>query len=220
MDVFDIIGPIMIGPSSSHTAGACRIGYYARKILGEEPMEATIQFSGSFKDTYKGHGTDRAVVAGLMGFAVDDVRLKDSMDIAQKEGRKFSIVTEDIDLAHPNTALITMKRKNGATVSVQGASLGGGNIKITKLNGVDVSIDGRYDVLLVGHRDVPGMIHKITKVLWQNQININGLSLHRTEKAGNAVVIIEVDEHVRDDVRDVLLTTDDVISVTLLHALQ
>lgn len=219
MNVFDIVGPIMIGPSSSHTAGACRIGRYARAILNEEPNDVTIQFSGSFRTTYKGHGTDRAVIAGLLGYEVDDERLRDSIEIAKKEGRDIKIIAEDIDLAHPNTALITMKKKNGEVISMQGASVGGGNIRITKLNGVDIAIDGKYDVIIVGHKDVPGMIHKITKVLWDNAININGLSLHRTEKAGDAVVIIEVDDAVDNKLIAELEAVENVSQATILHSL-
>ena len=145
MNAFDIIGPIMIGPSSSHTAGACRIGNYARAVLGEEPMNVTIRFSGSFRTTYKGHGTDKALIGGLLGFNTDDIRIRDSLDIIKKDKRDFQIVEEDIELAHPNTVLITMKKKNGDVVSLQGASIGGGNIAITKINDVDVYINGLYD---------------------------------------------------------------------------
>lgn len=219
MNVFDIVGPIMIGPSSSHTAGACRIGRYARAILNEEPMDVIIQFSGSFKTTYKGHGTDRAVVAGLLGYEVDDERLRDSIEIAKKEGRDIKIIAEDIELAHPNTALITMKKKDGSHVSMQGASVGGGNICITKLNDVDIAINGKYDVIIVGHKDVPGMIHKITKVLWENGININGLSLHRTEKSGDAVVIIEVDDVIDNQIVDELNAVENISYTNILHAL-
>lgn len=219
MNAFDIIGPIMIGPSSSHTAGACRIGNYARAVLNEEPMEATIQFSGSFKSTYKGHGTDKALIGGLMGFKTDDVRIRDSIEIAKKEGRKYEIIAEDIDMAHPNTALIKMKKKDGSVVSVQGASVGGGNIMITKINSADVAIRGIFDAIIVGHNDVPGMIYKITKVLYDDKININGLSLHRTEKSGHAIVVIEVDDKVNDRILDELKSIDNVLEAIILHAI-
>lgn len=219
MNVFDIIGPVMVGPSSSHTAGACRIGKYARAILNEEPYDATIQLSGSFKNTYKGHGTDKAIVAGLMGFNEDDERIRDSLDIAKKEGRHFTIVEKDIENAHSNTALITMKKKNGHEVSIQGASVGGGNILITKINDTYVAINGLSDALIVRHIDIPGMIYKITEVLYRWKININSLSLHRSEKSGNAVVIIEVDDKIDSKLCEELKAIDNVNNVTLLHAL-
>ena len=220
MNAFDIIGPIMIGPSSSHTAGACRIGNYARAVLGEEPMNVTIRFSGSFRTTYKGHGTDKALIGGLLGFNTDDIRIRDSLDIIKKDKRDFQIVEEDIELAHPNTVLITMKKKNGDVVSLQGASIGGGNIAITKINDVDVYINGLYDAIIVGHKDIPGMIYQITKVLFEQNININSLSLHRTKKHGDAVVIIEVDNKVDKSIETHLLNIANVTNVSILSALR
>lgn len=220
MDVFDIIGPIMVGPSSSHTAGACRIGKYARGILSEEPMNAVIKLSGSFKKTYKGHGTDKAIIAGLLGFNEDDERIRESIEIAKKEGRNFTILEEDIENTHANTAEIIMTKENGEKVVIQGSSIGGGNILITKINDAKVNINGLFDVLVVGHVDIPGMVYKITKVLYQWKININGLSLHREEKSGNAVAIIEVDDKIDDKLCDEMREVENVQYVTLLRSLK
>ena len=220
MDVFDIIGPIMVGPSSSHTAGACRIGKYARGILSEEPMNAVIKLSGSFKKTYRGHGTDKAIIAGLLGFNEDDERIRDSIEIAKKEGRNFTIVEEDIEKAHVNTAEITMTKTNGEKVVIEGASIGGGNILITRINDAKVHINGLFDVLVVGHVDIPGMVYKITKVLYEWKININGLSLHREEKSGNAVAIIEVDDKISDKLCDEMRAIENIKYVTLLRSLK
>lgn len=220
MDVFDIIGPIMVGPSSSHTAGACRIGKYARGILSEEPMNAVIKLSGSFKKTYKGHGTDKAIIAGLLGFNEDDERIRESIEIAKKEGRNFTILEEDIENAHANTAEIIMIKANGEKVVIQGSSIGGGNILITKINDAKVNINGLFDVLVVGHVDIPGMVYKITKVLYQWKININGFSLHREEKSGNAVAIIEVDDKIDDKLCDEMREVENVKYVTLLRSLK
>ena len=220
MDVFDIIGPIMVGPSSSHTAGACRIGKYARGILSEEPMNAVIKLSGSFKKTYKGHGTDKAIIAGLLGFNEDDERIRESIEIAKKEGRNFTILEEDIENTHANTTEIIMTKANGGKVVIQGSSIGGGNILITKINDAKVNINGLFDVLVVGHVDIPGMVYKITKVLYQWKININGLSLHREEKSGNAVAIIEVDDKIDDKLCDEMREVENVKYVTLLHSLK
>ena len=220
MDVFDIIGPIMVGPSSSHTAGACRIGKYARGILSEEPMNAVIKLSGSFKKTYRGHGTDKAIIAGLLGFNEDDERIRDSIEIAKREGRNFTIVEEDIENAHANTAEITMTKTNGEKVIIEGASIGGGNILITRINDAKVHINGLFDVLVVGHVDMPGMVYKITKVLYEWKININGLSLHREEKSGNAVAIIEVDDKISDKLCDEMRAIENIKYVTLLRSLK
>ena len=220
MGVFDIIGPVMVGPSSSHTAGACRIGMYARAISVEEPVNVVIKLSGSFKQTYKGHGTDRAIVAGLLGFNEDDERLKNSLEIAKKEGKNFKIVEEDIEGAHPNTAQIIITKSNGKILSVQGASVGGGNIVITKIGDTNVCISGLNDVLIVHHLDIPGMVYLITEVLYRWKININGLSLSRSEKSKNAVIIIEVDDKIDPKVCDELMNIDNVQYVTLLHSLK
>lgn len=220
MDVFDIIGPIMVGPSSSHTAGACRIGKYARGILSEEPMNAIIKLSGSFKKTYKGHGTDKAIIAGLLGFNEDDERIRDSVTIAKKEGKNFTIIEEDIENAHANTAEIKMIKANGEKVVIEGASIGGGNILITKINDAKVNINGLFDVLVVGHVDIPGMVYKITKILYEWKININGLSLHREEKSGNAVAIIEVDDKIEDKLCDEMRAIENIKYVTLLRSLK
>ena len=218
MDAFDIIGPIMIGPSSSHTAGACRIGRYAREILAEEPKDVIVKLSGSFKRTYKGHGTDKAIVAGLIGINEDDERLRDSIEIAKKEGRNIKIVEEDIEDAHVNTAEIILTKSNGHTITVRGASVGGGNIKINKINDINLNIDGLQDVIIVRHVDVPGMIYKITEVLYKWKININGLSLSRSEKSGNAVVVIEVDDKIDEKVCEEMKTLENIKNVTLLHS--
>ena len=220
MDAFDIIGPIMVGPSSSHTAGACRIGKYARGILSEEPKNATIKLSGSFKKTYKGHGTDKAIIAGLLGFNEDDERIRDSIDIAKKEGRNFVIVEEDIENTHANTTEITMTRASGDKVTIVGSSIGGGNIMITRINDAKVNINGLFDVLVVGHVDIPGMIYKITKILYKWKININGLSLHREEKSGNAIAVIEVDDKIDDKLCEEIRVIENVQYVTLLHSLK
>ena len=165
LQVFDILGPIMIGPSSSHTAGAVRIGKYARSVLGKTPVKAVIRFSGSFAKTYKGHGTDKAVIAGILGMDTDDSRIRNSMQIATEEGLDFTFIEEDIDGAHPNTAEITLTDADGRSALIQGASIGGGNIVINKINDTEVSISGKSDTLVIPHDDVPGMIAVVTNIL-------------------------------------------------------
>ena len=193
MNVFDILGPVMIGPSSSHTAGAARIGGIARAVLAAEPVRAVIQLHGSFAKTYKGHGTDKALIAGIMGMATDDERIRFSPRLAQEAGLSVSILPTEIDGAHPNTALITLTDATGRTVSVQGASVGGGNILVTKVNGMDVHISGQYNTLIVLHQDTPGIIAAVTELLAESQVNICNFRLSRQKKGGVAVMTIEMD---------------------------
>lgn len=216
MNVFDIIGPIMIGPSSSHTAGACRIGNYAKEIFESLPSEVTLYFSGSFAKTYKGHGTDKAVVAGLLGFDASDERIRDSLNLANEMGMNVNIKCEELELAHPNTVRIV-----AGTKEVVGSSVGGGNILITKINGVPVEVDGLYDTLIISHKDIPGMITKISKALSDRNINVNGLKLFRSEKGGEAVVIVQVDDNIDGaTIVNELKDLQDVSKVTYLKALK
>ena len=219
MDVFDIIGPIMIGPSSSHTAGAARIGKYALNILGVKPVKADIYFSGSFAKTYKGHGTDKAIVAGILGMDTDDPGIKYSFETAEHRGLEFAFHTGEIENAHPNTAFIVLTSESGKTVEVQGASVGGGNIVITKINGTEVEITGKFTTMIVLHRNIPGMISDVTRVLAQNGINIGKFDLRRNPRGGKGVMIIELDSDVPEYVNDEIKEMDNVIDSTLLKAI-
>ena len=219
MDVFDIIGPIMIGPSSSHTAGAARIGKYALNILGAKPVKADIYFSGSFAKTYKGHGTDKAIVAGILGMDTDDPGIKYSFETAEHRGLEFAFHTGEIENAHPNTAFIVLTSESGKTVEVQGASVGGGNIVITKINGTEVEITEKFTTMIVLHRNIPGMISDVTRVLAQNGINIGKFDLRRNPRGGKGVMIIELDSDVPEYVNDEIKEMDNVIDSTLLKAI-
>ena len=219
LQVFDIIGPIMIGPSSSHTAGAVRIGKYARSILGTEPVKARIRFSGSFAKTYKGHGTDKAVIAGILGMDTDDARIRNSTEIAKESGLDFTFVEENIDGAHPNTAEITLTDAKGKVTLVQGASVGGGNIVINKINDTNVSITGKSDTLIIPHDDVPGMIAVVTNILAEKNVNIHGFSLARDHKGGTAVMTIEIDGDIDASVNQAILENPHIHASTILKAI-
>lgn len=234
MNVFDIIGPIMIGPSSSHTAGACRIGNFARIIFESLPSEVTLYFSGSFAKTYKGHGTDKAVVAGLLGFSASDERLRDSLKLANEMGMKVTIKCEELELAYPNTVRIVVNKTSRGEqncmgelcepndiMEVIGSSVGGGNILITRVNDVPLELDGMYDTFIITHKDIPGMITKITEVLSNHSINVNGLKLSRSEKGGEAVVVVQVDDSISDSIVTTELSNiSNVTKVSLLKALK
>ena len=193
MNVFDILGPVMIGPSSSHTAGAARIGRISRTLLGSEPIKAEILLHGSFAKTYKGHGTDKALIAGIMGMMTDDPRIRLAPELAKEQGLDISITAGDIDGAHPNTARITLTDAEGRTVSLLGSSIGGGNILVTEVNGMDVAITGQHPTLIVLHRDTPGTIAAVTEVMGDAGINICNFRLSRDHRGGQAVMTIELD---------------------------
>ncbi len=219
LQAFDIIGPVMIGPSSSHTAGAVRIGKYARTVLGKKPVKAVIRFSGSFAKTYKGHGTDKAVIAGLLGMDTDDSRIRSSMQIAREEGLDFTFLAEDIEGAHPNTAEIILTDESGRSVLVRGASVGGGNIVINKINDTEVSISGKSDTLVIPHDDVPGMIAEVTNILAEKGVNVHGFSLGRDRKGGTAVMTIEIDGQMDESVNEAIRACPHIHASTLLKAI-
>ena len=219
MDVFDIIGPVMIGPSSSHTAGAARIGRYALNILGTEPVRADIYFSGSFAKRYKGHGTDKAIVAGILGMDTDDPGIKYSFDTAEHRGLEFYFHTCEIENSHPNTAFVVLTSETGRKVEVQGASIGGGNIIITKINGTPVEITGKFTTMIVLHKNIPGMISDVTSVLAKYGINIGRFDLRRNPRGGRGVMIIELDSDLPEHINDEIKAMDNVIDSTLLKAI-
>ena len=198
--MFDIVGPVMIGPSSSHTAGAVRLGLMAGKILCEQPVKAEIKLHGSFAQTYRGHGTDRAMIAGILGFQPDDERIRNSMDIARERGMDFSFSKVEIFEAHPNTAIIELTGVSGRRTVVTGASIGGGNINILNIDGFEVNLSGQYPAMLVIHRDVPGVINKVTWALSRFEINIAFMRLSRKSRGEEALMLLETDENVPEEV--------------------
>ncbi len=197
MNIFDIIGPVMIGPSSSHTAGACRLGLLARGILGQRPAKAEIILHGSFAHTYKGHGTDRALIAGLMGWQPDDARIPDALRIAAEEGMDFSFTPGDLgSMAHPNSVLFRLTDEKGNTCEVVGSSIGGGQIMVTNVDGFPVELTGVLPALFVPHRDEPGVIALVSTILATKQINIASMRVFREGKGETASMIIECDQAV------------------------
>lgn len=196
MNIFDILGPVMVGPSSSHTAGAVRIGFITRTLLGSRPVKASIGLHGSFAATGKGHGTDRAIVAGLLGMKPDDMRIPDSFSVAGKEGLDFTIQNMQIAGAHPNTALITVEGEDGKALEVQASSLGGGRIMLNKLDGILVNCTGESPTLIIYNKDRPGYVAAVTSMLAQESVNIATLQLYRGKKGGHAVMVIEIDQKI------------------------
>jgi L-serine dehydratase len=214
--VFDIIGPIMIGPSSSHTAGAARIGRVARNLFGRDPEWAEISFYGSFAKTYKGHGTDVAIVGGLMDYDTFDERIKDSLNIAKEKGIRIKFREEEAVTDHPNTARIRLgddKRE----MELVGISIGGGKIEVTELNGFELQLTGHHPAILVVHEDRFGAIAAVSQVLANHQINIGHMDVSRKEKGKMALMTIEIDQNNIDEkVIDELKALANVTQVTMI----
>ena len=222
MNVFDIIGPVMIGPSSSHTAGAVRLGRVVNKIMdGRKPEQVTITLSGSFARTYKGHGTDRALIAGILGYHSWDAEIRDALEIAKERGLNYEFICRDLPGAHPNTAAIRFLLPGGETGEVVGASVGGGNIRVDEVNGMRVDFNGDYSTILVIHLDRPGVIADVTQLMRTQypDANIANFRLSRKERGGEAIMTIEIDGVATEGMAADLRTVDNVINALLIKRL-
>lgn len=200
MNLFDILGPVMVGPSSSHTAGAVRIGRLARTLLGREPVEAELLLHGSFATTGRGHGTDRALVAGLLGLTPDDPLIPDSFELARTRGLSFTFGVCQLRDAHPNSALIHLRGAEGPALEVGASSLGGGRIQVFLLDGLSTAFSGDLPTLIVHNSDQPGCVSQVTEVLAQWGLNIATLQLNRGGRGGQAVMVIECDQPISEKV--------------------
>ena len=218
MNIFDILGPVMVGPSSSHTAGAVRIGLIARRLLGGQPATAKITLSGSFAATGTGHGTDRALVAGLLGMKPDDIRIPDSFALAVEQGLAFTFDKTELKEAHPNTAILRVSSADGRTLEVQAASLGGGRILVNRLDGIRVNFTGDAPTLIVHNLDKPGCVANVTSLLSRNGVNIATMQLYRNYRGGYAVMVVETDQNIAAEVLELLRHLDGVTKVTYLAA--
>ena len=214
IDIFDIMGPIMVGPSSSHTAGAVRIGRMARALLGEAPVRAKLHLHGSFAETGVGHGTDKALVAGLLGMAPDDLSIPQSFSIAEDQGLTFTFNEIDLRDAHPNSVQLEVVGEEGNCLTMQACSVGGGRIRVDKIDGVEVNFTGDYNTLIIHNRDDRGHVADVTYALYQAKVNVANMSLHRDAKGGSAIMIIETDEPVPRAVLDLLQRLQGILHVT------
>ena len=215
--VFDILGPIMVGPSSSHTAGAARIGKVALQIAGSDFNKVDFMLHGSFAKTYKGHGTDRALTAGILGMDADDEGIRNSIEIARRRGVVVNFIESDLGDEHPNTVKIIFYKNENIICEVIGSSIGGGNITITEIDGDKVEINGRYPTLFIKHKDKEGMISSVSSILAQKNINIASMKVSRKEKGKEASMIIETDSFVDDATVKVLMLISGIISVRFIN---
>ena len=201
ISLFEVIGPNMVGPSSSHTAGAVSMALLARKLFPAEIKKVEFTLYGSFAKTYRGHGTDRALLGGIMGFETDDLRIRDSLSIAKERNLDYHFsIGQDTGEEHPNTADIDMTGVNGERLFVRGESIGGGKVKIVRLNQIDVDFTGEYSTLIISQTDRPGVVAHITKVLSEREVNIAFMRLFREEKGAKAFTVVESDERIPDEV--------------------
>ena len=199
MNLFDILGPVMVGPSSSHTAGAVRIGRMARALLGQEPAKADLLLHGSFASTGEGHGTHQALVAGLLGLAPDDPRVPDSFSLAREQGLSFIFGTCTLRDAHPNSVLITIEGIQGTRLEVGASSPGGGRIRVFRVDGLDTSFSGELPTLVVHNTDQPGCVSQVTGVLTRRGLNVATLQLNRGGRGGSAVMVLECDQPIPEE---------------------
>lgn len=216
MNIFEILGPVMVGPSSSHTAGAVRIGYVCRKLMGEKIVTADIELYGSFLLTGKGHGTPQAIVAGLLEMTPDDARIPDSFEIAKAQELKFTIGEAKLKEAHPNSVLLKLTGESGKELEVIGESLGGSIINIAQIDGLPANISGDYPTLIASNMDVPGMVAKVSKVLFEAKINIAQMHLYRASRGKNSVLIAECDQEIENKTLNDIRDLDGIMKVSYL----
>lgn len=216
MNIFEILGPVMVGPSSSHTAGAVRIGYVCRKLMGEKIVTADIELYGSFLLTGKGHGTPQAIVAGLLGMTPDDARIPDSFEIAKAQELKFTIGEAKLKEAHPNSVLLKLTGESGKKLEIIGESLGGSIINIAQIDGLPANISGDYPTLIASNMDIPGMVAKVSEVLFEAKINIAQMHLYRASRGKNSVLIAECDQEIEDKTLNDIRDLDGIMKVSYL----
>jgi L-serine dehydratase len=210
---FDILGPIMVGPSSSHTAGAARLAKIASIIAGKNIKSVEFVLHGSFAKTYRGHGSDRALVAGILGMDPWDDRLKDSISIAKEQGLQIEFTLGDLGDVHPNTVKFIITKENGTIVEIAGSSVGGGNILIFEVDGKSVEFTGNYPTIIISHKDIPGMISKVSALLYEENVNIASMKVLRNSRGLKASMLFETDSIVTENVLDKIKSMEDIYSI-------
>jgi L-serine dehydratase len=217
---FEIIGPRMIGPSSSHTAGAARLGKIAGKLANYDVKRVKFILHGSFAKTYKGHGTDRALMAGILGMKESDEKLKNSLKIAEDKDIDYEFLEDDLGEVHPNTVKFMIEKSDGRKIELMGSSIGGGNIKIIELNGLKLEFTGQYPTIITRHSDHPGIIAKITKILAYYKINIAFMSVYRQDKGQDAFMVIESDNRLEPKlVEYIQKSVDEIKNIYLINSI-
>lgn len=218
ISLFDVIGPVMVGPSSSHTSGAATIAWMARQIFPGVPTKVTFTLYGSFADTYLGHGTDRALIGGALGYRSDDTRIRHAYEHAREAGMEVVCIPDhETEVNHPNTVDIFMEDDDGHSLLIRGESIGGGRVRIVRMNNIDVEFTGEYSTMIVGHFDETGTIAYITSRLANHQVNIAFMKLFREDKGKKAFTVIESDEFIPEEISEELLEYPSIISVDVIE---
>lgn len=217
MNIFDILGPVMVGPSSSHTAGAVKIGYISRKLLGEEIKKADIDLYGSFLATGKGHGTQKALVAGLLGMKPDDERIPDSLELANNNGMEIEFGEAVLKDVHPNSVRLKLVGKSSRILEIVGESIGGSIINIAKIDNLEANFSGDYPTLIVHNYDQPGHVAEVTSMLSHKSVNIAYMQLYRGNRGGDAVMVLECDQDVPNESVKWVEHLEGVVKVTYLN---
>lgn len=216
MNIFDIVGPVMVGPSSSHTAGAVKIGYVAGKLMGEPIKTAKIFLHGSFASTGKGHGTDLALIAGLLGMQTDDIRIPDSFEIAKEIGMEFTFAEINLTDVHPNSVLLKLTGISDKKLEIVASSLGGGRIQVETIDGLKANFSGDYPTLVVHNTDRPGHVGKVAGMLSEKSVNIAAMQLYRSKRGCEAVMVLECDQEVPQSVISWIESIEGINKVTYL----
>ena len=217
ISIFDIIGPMMVGPSSSHTAGAVKLARVARCIAGRPFVHVSFGLHGSFAKTGTGHGTDRALVAGVLDIREDDERIPDSFALAADAGITFDFYETEIAEAHENSVRMTFLMQDNSTVGIVGSSIGGGDIRIIEIDGFPTDFTARSCAVIIQQNDKPGVVSDVSRILAKAGINIAGMRVSRKGKADRAFCIIETDDHISDDILLMIRKVDNVISAQAVN---
>lgn len=216
----EVIGPKMIGPSSSHTAGAARLGLIAHALLHDDIERVVFYLHGSFAKTYRGHGTDRALMAGILGIRQDDENLRYSLDIAQSRGIAYCFEEANLGNVHPNTVKFVITQKDGVVLELMGSSIGGAHVKVIEINGMKIELNGQYPTLITRHLDHPGVVSKITKILAKHQINIAYMSVFRQDRGEEALMVIESDNRLEESlIQTIFNASDEIKEVFIINSL-
>lgn len=216
--LFDVIGPVMVGPSSSHTSGAATIAWMARQIFSGKPEKVEFTLYGSFAETYKGHGTDRALVGGMLGYRSNDVRIRNAYAYARKEWLRVEFTADkETQVSHPNTVDILITGEDGHQLLIRGESIGGGRVRIRKINDIEVDFNGEYSTMIIGHKDVTGTVAFITKCLADAKVNVATLKLFREGKGKKAFTVVETDSSIPEELKEMILEYETVTSVDLIE---
>ncbi len=213
VSIFDIIGPVMVGPSSSHTAGATKLGNIARRVCTDKIRIVDFYLHGSFAETFRGHGTDRALLGGVLGMNAADERIRDSFKYARESGIEVAFHTADLGDVHPNTVKIVMSCADGSAGELTGASIGGGEVRVSSINNTHIEFSGQYPTIITVHRDKPGIVARVSSIFANHSVNIAFLKVFRQSRGSEASMVIETDQEVTRSMLDEIASVPEIVKI-------